>query len=125
MRFLIAMIVAAVLLGMGTAEAQIKSPTGGPVYQPPQRIPVAPQAPVAIKRRWRVTARMRFRDNTFLPVYITWYGYPSSIDWNTAAVLQYNPWNRYDYRYWSPFERWGTTFEVTGVPVDDMNTPFN
>jgi hypothetical protein len=121
MRFLIALMMAFVLLGMGTVEAQIKPQTGGPVYQPPKQFPIVP---VAIKRRWRVSARMRFRDGTTLPVVITWYGLPGEIDWSTAAVLQINLWNRYDYRYWSPWERWGATFEVVSAPVDDMNTPY-
>jgi len=122
MRFLTALMMTFVfLLGMGTVEAQIVPPTG-PIYQP---VPVAPIVPVAIKRRWRVMAKMWFSNGTFLPVFITWYGFPSNIDWNTAAVLQYNVWNRYDYRYWSPWERWGTTFEIIGAPVDDMATPMN
>ena len=113
---------ACVLLMLGGVHA---APPTTSIPMPPTVAPTPPPVivPVAIKRRWRVLAKMWFANGTFVPVYITWYGFPSSIDWPTAAVCQYNPWNRYDYRFWSPWERWGTTFEVIGPPVDDMNTP--
>ena len=115
---------------LNIAESAAAPPTTSVPFPPgaypqPTPAPVPVPAPPVIKRRWRVLAKMWFANGTFVPVYITWYGTPARIDWPTAAVCQYNPFNRYDYRFWSPWERWGTTFEVIGPPVDDMNTPFN
>lgn len=84
------------------------------------KAPAPLSGPSAVKERWRVTARMRFKDGTSRLVYITWYGLAESIDWNTAAVCEY-----LTYRFWSPWERYGTTLEITSKPVLDMTTPIN
>jgi len=119
MRFSTVLMMAFVLfLGTDVEAVQIVPPSG-PMYRPTVA-PPAPIKPVAIKRRWRVDARMRLPDGTWRAVYITWYGFPNAVDWSTAAVREY-----ITYRFWSPWERMRATFEAFGPPVDDMNTPFN
>lgn len=106
-----------VVLGVAQAAPTTSIPMPRPTVAPRQPAPIVP---VAIKRRWRVNAKMTLPDGTWRFVYITWYGYPHTIDWSTAAVCE-----RITYRFWSPWERWGTTFQILGAPVDDMNTPIN
>jgi hypothetical protein len=84
------------------------------------KAPAPLSGPSAVKERWRVTAKMWMRDGSYRLVYITWYGLAESIDWSTAAVCEY-----LTYKFWSPWERAGTTFEIKSTPVLDMTTPIN
>jgi hypothetical protein len=108
------------LLMLGGVNAAPTTSVPMPPSQPTVAPVPPPIVPVAIKRRWRVNARMRFADGTYRFVYITWYGFPSAIDWQTAAVCEY-----LTYRFWSPWERMWATFEIVGPPVEDMTTPIN
>ena len=115
------MVLACVMMMILVGVAQAAPTTSIPLAPRPTVAPTPPTiVPVAIKRRWRVDAKMTLPDGSWRLVYITWYGFPGGIDWSTAAVCEY-----VTYRFWSPWDRFRATFKILGAPVDDMNTPIN